>query len=105
MLGARASFKNMSVEALLDLEPRLELGKEEKADGTAGDMNLRKQIRSVVIRYLELELKGKLIVFQVCGRLLVLGIQLSVFPDYFKPRLFLNTFFKSLPRCQLFHWE
>ena len=68
MLGARASFKNMSVEALLDLE----LGKEEeKADDAAGDMNLRKQIRSVVMRYLELELKGKLVVFQVCGRLLV----------------------------------
>lgn len=78
MLGARASFKNMSVEALLDLE----LGKEEeKADDAAGDMNLRKQIRSVVMRYLELELKGKLVVFQVCGRLLVLGIQLNVFHD------------------------
>ena len=62
MLGARASFKNMSVEALLELE----LGKEEKADdGAAGDMNLRKQIRSVVMRYLELELKGRLIVFVV----------------------------------------
>lgn len=61
MLGARASFKNMSVEALLELE----LGKEEKADGAAGDMNLRKQIRSVVMRYLELELKGKLVVFVV----------------------------------------
>ena len=63
MLGARASFKNMSVEALLDLE----LGKEEEKadDGAAGDMNLRKQIRSVVMRYLELELKGELVVFVV----------------------------------------
>ena len=50
----------MSVEALLELE--LE---KEKADGAAGDMNLRKQIRSVVMRYLELELKGKLVVFVV----------------------------------------